>query len=157
MSNVRKNPQPSEFENESPACNLSELTAVVTSLHEITQALLAISQAEALPGEPGATEDAAGEPAAPARAGETRTYYFPPAAVQQERELLVRQGAKDFKDLLGEVHMLLAGLVKLMKNVQTDVRIRGHLIYSLGCLLDQVAALLMRMRNIYGKVRLVRG
>lgn len=41
-----------------------------------------------------------------------------------------------------------------MKSVHNDVRVRGYVISSLGCLLEQASALLLRMRNLYTNVRL---
>ena len=51
--------------------------------------------------------------------------------------------------------MLLVGLVKVMKNTHHDVRVNGYVIASLGCLLEQVSALVLRMKNVYDKVESV--
>ena len=51
--------------------------------------------------------------------------------------------------------MLLVGLVKVMKNTHHDVRVTGYVIASLGCLLEQVSALVLRMKNVYDKVESV--
>ena len=88
--------------------------------------------------------------------GETRCYYLSPEAVRHERELLRRYHAEDFCGLLTETHMLLVGLVKVMKSTHHDVRLKGHVIASLGCLLEQASALVLRMKNVYDKVELVR-
>ena len=87
-------------------------------------------------------------------AGETRSYYFSPSTLRNERELLQKYHAKDFCDLLDQAHVHLVGLVKLMKSVHADVRVRGYVISSLGCLLEQASALLLRMRNLYTNVQL---
>lgn len=87
--------------------------------------------------------------------GETRCYYLSPGTVQHERELLRRYHADDFRGLLAETHMLLVGLVKVMKNTHHDVRVKGYVIASLGCLLEQVSALVLRMKNVYDKVESV--
>lgn len=87
--------------------------------------------------------------------GETRCYYLSPGTVQHERELLRRYRAEDFRGLLAETHMLLVGLVKVMKNTHHDVRVKGYVIASLGCLLEQVSALVLRMKNVYDKVESV--
>lgn len=87
--------------------------------------------------------------------GETRSYYFSPAMVQHERELLKRYRADDFRGLLAEVHVLLVGLVKIMKSVHYDVRVKGYVIASLGSLLEQASALVLRMRNVYEKLERV--
>ena len=91
----------------------------------------------------------------PAENGETRCYYLSPGTVQHERELLKRYRAEDFRGLLAETHMLLVGLVKVMKNTHHDVRVKGYVIASLGCLLEQVSALVLRMKNFYDKVESV--
>lgn len=87
--------------------------------------------------------------------GETRCYYLSPGTVQHERELLRRYRAEDFRGLLAETHMLLVGLVKVMKNTHHEVRVKGYVIASLGCLLEQVSALVLRMKNVYDKVETV--
>ena len=91
----------------------------------------------------------------PTQNGETRCYYLSPGTVQHERELLRRYRAEDFRGLLAETHMLLVGLVKVMKNTHHDVRVKGYVIASLGCLLEQVSALVLRMKNVYDKVESV--
>lgn len=87
--------------------------------------------------------------------GETRCYYLSAATVRQERELLQRYNVRDLHGLLAETHMLLAGLVRIMKNTRLDARVKGHVIVSLGCLLEQACALALRMRNVYGGVERV--
>lgn len=84
--------------------------------------------------------------------GETRCYYFSPAMLKHERELLQRYRADDFNGLLAEAHNLLAGLVKVMKSTHPDARLRGRSVSSLGLLLEQVSSLLVRMRNLCEKV-----
>lgn len=91
------------------------------------------------------------EPASAAD-GETRCYYLSAATVRQERELLQRYQARDLPGLLAETHMLLTELVRLMKNTRHDARVKGYVIVSLGCLLEQACALVLRMRNVYGGV-----
>ena len=127
-------------------CNHAELAARVERFQKAAQDLLAVCEAP---------ECSAPQPTTKAQ-GETRCYYFSPGAAQHERELLSHYGAQDLRGLLGEAHMLLAGLVKVMKSVSRDVRVRGHVIVSLGRLLDQVSALLLRMKNVYDKVEPVR-
>ena len=57
--------------------------------------------------------------------GETRCYYLSPGTVQHKRELLRRYRVEDFRGLLSETHMLLVGLVKVMKSTHHDVRVKG--------------------------------
>ena len=56
--------------------------------------------------------------------GETRCYYFSPETVRHERELLRRYHAEDFRGLLTETHMLLVGLVKVMKSTHHYPKIK---------------------------------
>ena len=91
----------------------------------------------------------------PTQNGETRCYYLSPGTVQHERELLKRYRAEDFRGLLAETHMLLVGLVKVMKNTHHDVRVKGYVIASLGCLLEQASNLVLRMRNVYDRMERV--
>ena len=86
--------------------------------------------------------------------GETRCYWFSPAAVRHERELLQKDRAKDFRALLEEMNILLVGLVKTMKSVHPDARLKGYIVSSLGCLLEQASILALRMRNVYSEVEL---
>ena len=88
--------------------------------------------------------------------GEIRSYYFPPGAVHLEKELLSKYRANDFQGLLEEAHTLLIGLVKIMKSVHKDARVKGYVIASLGAQLDHASALLLRMRNAYDGVMPVR-
>lgn len=81
--------------------------------------------------------------------GEIRCYHLSAATLRREQELLDRYGAKDFRDLLTEIHRLLVGLVRIMKSTPHEVRVRGYVIASLGCLLEQVSSLAFRMRNVY--------
>ena len=87
--------------------------------------------------------------------GETRCFYLAPANLKHERELLQRYRVDDFCGLLAEAHLLLAGLVKIMKSTHPDARLRGHSVSSLGALLEQVSSLLLRMRNVYDKIERV--
>lgn len=87
--------------------------------------------------------------------GEIRCFYLAPANLKRERELLQRYRVEDFRGLLAEAHLLLEGLVKVMKSTHPDARLRGHSVSSLGILLEQVSALLLRMRNVYDKVERV--
>ena len=73
---------------------------------------------------------------------ETRCYYLSAGAVQHERKLLKHYGAEDFFDLLAETYMLLVGVVKIMKSTHHDVRVKGYVIASLGCLLEQASKFL---------------
>ena len=91
----------------------------------------------------------------PTQNGETRCYYLSPGTVQHERELLRRYRVEDLRGLLSETHMLLVGLVKLMKSTHHDVRVKGYVIASLGCLLEQASNLVLRMRNVYDRMERV--
>lgn len=125
-----------------------DLAALAVSLQEAAQALRALY--------PVSMADKPKEPAAkpPARQndGETRSFYFPASTIHQERELLRKYRAEDYIGLLEEVHTLLVGLVKLMRSVHKDVRVRGYVISSLGAQIDHASALVLRMRNVYEKV-----
>lgn len=123
----------------------SELAQRIERFQEAAKALLDLHEQ----GEP--RKEAGSRPAAAASDG-SRCYCLSPTTVQQERELLKRYRAEDFRGLLAEAHMLLVGLVKMMKLVHPDVRLRGYVISSLGCLLEQASALLLRMRNVYENV-----
>ena len=85
-------------------------------------------------------------------AGETRCYYLSPSVVQHEKELLKKYSVNNFYDLLAEVHKLLIGVVNLMQSTHRDVRLRGYVFISIGALLDQVAALVTRMMNVYSRL-----
>ena len=91
----------------------------------------------------------------PTQNGETRCYYLSAGAVQHERNLLKQYSAKDFRDLLAETYMLLVGVVKIMKSTHHDVRVKGYVIASLGCLLEQASNLVLRMRNVYDRMERV--
>lgn len=137
-------PQPSSFSPHSKP----ELAKRIERFHESAQDLLALYAPE----ERG--RENVPRPA-PGTGGETRCYYLSPGTARQERELLMRYQAEDFRSLLAETHMLLVGLVKVMKNTHHDVRVKGYVIASLGCLLEQVSALVLRMKNVYDKVESV--
>lgn len=139
---------PSAAPRPSPINSLSnpELAKRIERFHEAAQDLLAMYE----PAEQGSADASR-----PTQNGETRCYYLSPGTVQNERELLRRYRAEDFRGLLAETHMLLVGLVKVMKNTHHDVRVKGYVIASLGCLLEQVSALVLRMKNVYDKVESV--
>ncbi len=118
-----------------------DLTAIAATLTEAAQALQSFSSAKP----PQRKEQ-------PDAAGETRCYYLSPATLRQERELLQKYRADDFQGLLTETHTLLAGLVKLMMSTHPEARLRGRSVSSLGASLEQVVALLVRMRNVYDKM-----
>lgn len=84
--------------------------------------------------------------------GEIRCYYLSSSVVQHEKELLKKYNANNFYDLLVEVHTLLIGVVKLMQSTHKDVRLRGYVLISIGTLLDQVTALVARMKNVYSRM-----
>lgn len=147
--------------NLSPNPDPAELAALAHSLRDAAQALLvccghmppAGKEAErAMPGGSGVPEVNAEDAGA---AGETRSYYFSPSTLRHERELLEKYGARDFRELLDQAHVYLVGLVKLMKSVHADARVKGYVISSLGCLLEQASVLILRMRNLHANVRLV--
>lgn len=123
-----------------------ELAKRIERFHEAAQDLLAVYEP---------LEQGREKIPRPTQNGETRCYYLSPGTVQHERELLKRYRAEDFRGLLAETHMLLVGLVKVMKNTHHDVRVKGYVIASLGCLLEQVSALVLRMKNVYDKVESV--
>lgn len=125
----------------------SDLAALAATLQETAQALLA-----RIPDEPKEPKKPSAGPPARVGDGETRSFYFPPASVHLERELLRKYRVDDFQGLLEEADTLLVGLVKLMQSVPKDVRVRGHVIASLGTQLAHASALMVRMRNVYGKV-----
>lgn len=131
--------------------NPPDFTALAAALQETARALLALQPSTA-PEEPQAPS--AG-PAGRRDDGETRSFYFPPGTVHLERDLLRRYRAEDFQGLLEEAHTLLIGLIKLMRSVPRDVRVKGYVIASLGAQLD-AAALVLRMRNVYDTVVPVR-
>ena len=130
----------------------ADLAALASQFHEATQALLALCQQtpaceRALP--TSRTEQKHAEE------GETRCYYYSPAVLHHERQLLQHYRAQNLPDLLEETHLRLVGLVKLMKSVHADVRVKGHVINSLGYLLEQACALVLRMNHLYAKVQRV--
>jgi len=85
--------------------------------------------------------------------GETRCWHYPPSALQRERELLRKYGVEDFSGLLAETHLLLAGLTKVMKGFNPDIRVKGYVISSLGSLLEQSVTLVSRMQYVYSNVK----
>ena len=139
-------PQPHPPASHSPSH--PELTRRIERFQEAAQDLLAMYE----PAEQ--CREGVSHPASSV-SGETRCYCLSPGTVQHERELLRRYRAEDFRGLLAETHMLLVGLVKVMKNTHHDVRVKGYVIASLGCLLEQVSALVLRMKNVYDKIEVV--
>ena len=139
-------PQPHPPASHSPSH--PELTRLIERFQEAAQDLLAMYES-AEQGREGVSHPASSV------SGQTRCYYLSPGTVQHERELLRRYRAEDFRGLLAETHMLLVGLVKVMKNTHHDVRVKGYVIASLGCLLEQVSALVLRMKNVYDKIEVV--
>ena len=134
------NPIPSN-----PSSN-PELTKRIERFHEAAQDLQAMYEL---------SEQGREKIPHPTQNGETRCYYLSPGTVQHERELLRRYHVGDFRGLLSETHMLLVGLVKLMKSTHHDVRVKGYVIASLGCLLEQASNLVLRMRNVYDRMERV--
>ena len=138
-------PQSSTPPSQSPA----ELAERIEQFRNAARALLAVYEPA---GQGGCAPAARPSPDSP---GETRCYYFSPGAVQHERKLLKHYGAEDFCDLLAETYMLLVGVVKIMKSTHHDVRVKGYVIASLGCLLEQASNLVLRMRNVYDRMERV--
>ena len=91
----------------------------------------------------------------PTDEGETRCWHYSPETLHEERELLKKYHAEDLPGLLNETHSMLIGLIKLMQNINPNTRVKGYVIISLGKLLGQVSALILRMRNVYGNVKRV--
>lgn len=139
-------PQPPSSPPHSPS--QSELAKRIERFQKAAQDLLALYE-PAVPSSDGVLHSA------PSADGETRCYYLSPGAVRHERELLQRYRVEDFGELLAEAHMLLVGLVKIMKTTPHEVRVKGYVVASLGCALEQASALLLRMRNVYGQVEKV--
>ncbi len=131
-----------------PSPQAPDLTALAATLQEAAQALLAHA--------PDTPQESATKPPIRRDEGETRSFYFPPATVHLERELLRKYRANDFQGLLEEVYTLLVGQVKLMESVHKDARVRGYVISSLGAQLAHALALVLRMRNVYDKVMPIR-
>lgn len=146
MSSAHSTPTISALSPDNPIN--PELVALAASLQDVAQAVLGLSLANV----PEESKVATAKPVTHDREGQTRSFYFPPASVNMERELLRKYRAQDFQGLLEEVHTLLVGLVKLMQSVHKDVRVRGYVISSLGAQLDHASALVLRMRNVYDKV-----
>ena len=85
--------------------------------------------------------------------GETRCYYFSPATLRYEQKLLEKYRAEDLHALLAEAYLQLSGLIKILKNNQPNARIKGNVLCSLGSLLEQIASLLLGMRNVYANIK----
>lgn len=147
MASVNTNPNHSSVSPVHPTP--PNFAALAASLQEVAQSLLACVPQE--------QTNSTVNPPVSRDNGETRSFYFPPAAVHMEKELLRKYRAEDFQGLLEEVHILLVGLVKLMQSVHRDVRVRGYVISSLGAQLDHASALVLRMRHIYDRVVPVQG
>lgn len=139
MSRVHSTPEFSPPESDNPVP--TDLTALAASLQEAAKALLSLTTNRVL--------EPTHEAPLREREGEIRSFYFPPATLHMERELLRRYRAQDFQALLGEAHFLLVGLIKLMRSVPGEARVRGQVIASLGAQLEHASALLLRMRNAY--------
>lgn len=151
MSHQPKN-APHSSSSLPPQQHSADVVALAGRFQEATQALLSLCQQTPEP------ERAASSPLAAqqqAEQGETRSYYYSPAVLQHERELLRHYRAQNLADLLEETHLRLVGLVKLMKSVHADMRVKGQVINSLGCLLEQASSLVLRMSHVYAKVRRV--
>ena len=125
-----------------------DLAALADALQEAARALLDLQATAA----PGAAREPADKPPARRDDGETRAFFFPRKTVHQERELLLKYRKDNFLGLLEEVHLQLAGLVKIMQSVHKDVRVRGYVIASLGAQLEHASCLVLRMRDVYDKV-----
>ena len=119
-----------------------DLAALALSLQEAAQALLTLSP----------VKEQTAKPPARQNDGEIRSFYFPASTIHRERDLLQKYRAEDFQGLLEEVHTLLVGLVKVMRSVHKDVRVKGYVISSLGAQIDHASALVLLMRNVYENV-----
>lgn len=148
--------QPQSSPSPSPS-NPPDLAALAEKFQEATQALLVFCRAGS-PEQAGVVdEDAAPDDAALSDdkdknaddQGETRSYYFSPFALESERKLLKEYEAEDFRGLLLDVHLSLAGMVELMKNIEMEAKLNSIVIYSLGCLLERVSSLVFRMQDAY--------
>lgn len=100
----------------------------------------------------GPTERGGDSLPAPDAGGEIRRYYFSPAIVRRERELLRKPHAQDFRSLLAATDTLLHGLVRMMKSTHPEARLKGYVISSLGSLFEQVSSLTLAMNNLYAEV-----
>ena len=136
MSNQFPKATPSP--RQSPRQSIPELAQLAASLQAACDALRSF--------------EGSGPVSSALEAGETRCYYLSSSVVQHEKELLKKYNANNFYDLLAEVHKLLLGVVKLMQSTHKDVRLRGNVLISIGALLDQVAALVTRMMNVYSRL-----
>lgn len=137
-------PLPHSFDSSPP-----DSAALAAALHSVAQALLSHSTTNPAPNQPQQTA-----PETLHQQGETRCYYFSPSVLRHERELLHKYRAEDFRGLIAETHTLLVGLVRLMRSVHPDARLRGYVFSSLGCLLEQAVNLTQRMQNVYSRVEL---
>ena len=128
--------------------NRYELSKLIAALEQTAKTLLVLQKENT----PGTHHEPAVNVSSPKNDGEIRSYYFPPATLHHERELLSKYRADDFQDLLEEVHSLLVGLVVLMKSAHKDARVKGYVISSLEKQIEHASALILRMRNVYDKV-----
>ncbi len=140
-----------------PDSSSSDLSALAVTLQAAAQVLLRQCEQDVPPvqGEREAELPDEARSLSFESSGETRCYHFSASTLRHERDLLKKYHAEDFPDLISEAHTLLVGLVKLMKSVHPDARMRGYIISSLGCLLEQASTLTLRMQNVYSKVELV--
>ncbi len=140
-----------------PDSPLPDFVALAATLQTTAQAILRHCEQSVSPGLQESEAALSDEPdfACSEDSGETRCYRFSPSTIRHERELLKKYHAEDFRGLIAETHVLLVGMVKLMKSVHPDARMRGYVISSLGCLLEQASTLTLRMQNVYSKVELV--
>lgn len=166
---------PSSSRLPSPESPLPDLAALAVTLQTAAQALArycehaapsalqgGVGFAPAAPGparsgNPRETDSPCGPAitAATTETGATRCYHFSASALRHERELLKKYHAEDFRGLIVQTNTLLVGVVKLMKSVHPDARMRGYVVSSLGCLLEQAATLTLRMHNVYSRVDVV--
>lgn len=140
-----------------PDLPLPDLATLAATLHSAAQALARHCE-QAVPPERQKHETAltgVPDPAPSENSGEMRCYRYSPATIRRERELLQTYNAEDFRDLIAQTHVLLVGMVKVMKSVHPDARMKGYVISSLGSLLEQASILTLRMRNVYSTVELV--
>ena len=151
-----KHSQPQSSPSPSPS-NPPDLAALAEKFQEATQALLAFCRAgspeqAAMAEEEAAPDDAAlsdDEDESADDQGETRSYYFSPFTLKNERALLEEYDTDDFRGLLLEAHLSLSGMVELMKNIEMETKLNSTVIYSLGCLLERVSSLVFKIQDAY--------
>ncbi len=152
--------QPQSSPNPSSSTPL-DLAALAEKFHEATQALLAFCRAgspeqanivdekAASPDDADLSDDEGDEDESADDQGETRSYYFSPFTLKNERKLLKEYEAEDFRDLLFEAHISLSGMVELMKNIDMETKLNSTVVYSLGCLLERVSLLVFKIQDAY--------